>query len=310
MKIFLIVIFSLLVFFLVVFALFLLIGVITFKFSLSRKGKLKRIIETRNKKAENENNELQTYFSSNNFEKLSIISNDELKLQGFYKDNGQNRLAILVHGYGGTHLDMFKYAQIYEEMHYDILAIDLRTHGESEGEILTMGLYEHYDLIKWIEKMLSIKQNYKIVLHGISMGASTVCMTLGEIIPNNVICAIEDSGFDNANNEFLHVYKKSKLKSKFIYKIFYNYTKNTKEIDLKSIDVCEKLRNSKLPVLFIHGDSDDFVPTDMVYKMYDCLPDSRRSLYIAKEAGHIQSIEVNFLEYKKQITRFLIKYNM
>ena len=310
MKIFLIIIFALLVLMLVVFALYLLIGAIAFRFSLSRKGKLKRGIELRNKIQEKDDKALQEYFSSDNFEKLSIISSDDLKLYGFYKDNGQTRLAILVHGYGGTHFDMFNYAKIYEDLGYDIFAMDLRTHGESEGDSLSMGLYEHYDIIKWIEKLLSIKPNYKIVLHGISMGASTVCMTLGEILPNNVICGIEDSGYDNANNELYYVYSRAKFLSKWFYKIFYHYTKNTKGLDLKAIDACEKLKNSKLPVLFIHGDSDNFVPTSMVYKLYDCLPDSRRVLYIGKDATHIKSIEVNFQEYKKQVSKFLSKYNM
>ncbi len=310
MKIFLILIFILLVLMLVVFALYLMVGAMAFHFSLSRNGKLKRKIEQRNQSQRNEDKSSQEYFSHNNFEKISIASSDDLKLYGFYKDNGKTRLAILVHGYGGTHFDMYSYAKIYEDLGYDIFAMDLRTHGESEGDTISMGLYEHYDLIRWIEKMLSIKPNYKIVLHGISMGASTVCMALGEPLPNNVICGIEDSGYDNANNELYYVYSKTKFLSNFLYKIFYHFTKNAKGLTLKAIDSCEKLKNSKLPVLFIHGDSDNFVPTSMVYKLYDCLPDSRKALYICKDSAHIKSIETDKQEYKKQIVNFLSRYNM
>ncbi len=308
MKIFLIVLFSLLVLLLLIFAIYLLIGHTAFKFSLSRNGKLKKGIELKNNIELKENDEIGKYFK--NFKKLEIISNDNLKLVGFYKDNDKFKLAILVHGYGGSHYDMYSYAKIFEERGYDIFCMDLRAHSQSEGDILTMGLYEHFDLIKWIEKLLEIKPNYKIVLFGVSMGASTVCMSLGEILPNNVICAIEDCGYDNANKEFIHVYSKTPFKSKCIYKIFYNYTKNTKEIDLNAIDVCEKLKKSKLPVLFIHGDSDDFVPTDMVYNLYDCLPESRRQLYIVKDATHTKSIDVNVKEYKSQLNKFLDKYGM
>ena len=310
MKIFLIIILVLLALLLVLTAVYLLIGHIAFRFSLSRGGKLKKGIEIKNKLELQAKPEIREYFNSQDFKKLEITSNDDLKLYGFYKDNNQTKLAILVHGYGGSHYDMYSYSKLFETREYDIRAIDLRAHGISEGDMLTMGLYEHFDVIKWINKMLEIKSQYKIVLFGISMGASTVCMSLGELLPNNCICAIEDCGYDNANKEFMHVYSKTKLKSKFIYKIFYNYTKRTKEIDLNSIDVCEKLKKSKLPVLFIHGDKDDFVPTNMVYNLYDSLPPSRRQLYIAKDATHTKSIDVNEKEYKRQVYNFLDKYNM
>lgn len=308
MRFFLIMMFAILVLILIIFAGYLLIGYFSFRFVLSRNGKLKKGIECKSLHSLNLQPEIKEYFS-NRFKKLEIVSNDDLKLFGFYKDNNSTKLAILVHGYGGNHFDMYSYAKIFEERDYDILSIDLRAHGISEGNYLTMGLYEHYDLLKWIEKMLSIKNNYKIVLFGISMGASTVCMTVGEHLPNNVICAIEDCGYDNANKQIKYVYSKTKL-AKLFYRIFYNYTKKTKEIDLKSIDMTEKLKKSKIPLMFIHGEKDDFVPTDMVYNLYNSIPDSRRCLYIAKDATHTKSIDVNVKEYSKRVYKFLDKYCM
>ena len=308
MRFFLITMFVILVLILVIFAFYLLIGYFSFRFALSRRGKLKRGIELKSRNALSSQPEISKYFSEG-FEKIEMTSNDGLKLYGFYKDNNQNKLALLVHGYGGDHFDMYSYAKIFEERGYDICAIDNRTHGISEGEILTMGLYEHFDLIEWIKKLLSKKCNYKIVLFGILMGASTVCMSLGENLPNNVICAIEDCGYDNANRQMKYVYSKTKL-AKLFYKIFYDYTKRTKDIDLKAIDVNEKLRNSKIPVLFIHGEKDDFVPTEMVYSLYESMPENRRFLYIAKEATHTKSIDVNEKEYKKIVYKFLDKYCM
>lgn len=310
MKILLIILFVLLALVLVVLGGYLLTGWALYRFSLSRQGKLKRGIEIKNKCELKKRPEIEKYFNKDDFKKLTITSTDDLKLYGFYKDSNKDRLAILVHGYGGNHTDMYSIAQLFEERGYDILSFDQRAHGESEGEGLSMGLYEHRDLLLWINKMLELKPNYKIVLFGISMGASTVCMALGENLPNNVICGIEDCGYDNANNEFILVYSKSKIKSRFIYNIFYNYTKNTKGLDLKKVDACDYLRKSKLPMLFIHGDLDDFVPTKMVYNLYNCLPEQRRQLYIAKDAKHTRSIDVNLTEYKRQLFTFLDKYYM
>ena len=308
MRFFLITLFSILILILIFFTIYLLIGYFSFRFALSRNGKLKKGIECKSKLALDSQPEIKKYFSSD-FKKLEILSNDELKLYGFYKDNRKNNLAILVHGYGGDHYDMYSYAKIFEKRGYDILAVDLRAHGISEGNYFSMGLFEHYDLLKWIEKMLTIKCTYKIVLFGISMGASTVCMTVGETLPNNVICAIEDCGYDNANKQMKYVYSKTKL-AKLFYKIFYDYTKKTKGIDLKAIDMIEKLKKCKIPMLFIHGEKDDFVPTVMVYNLYDCLPESRRAIYIAKDATHTKSIDVDAKEYINQLNRFLQKYNM
>ena len=305
MKIFLIILLVLLVLILIVGAVYLIIGYVTFNFALSRKGKLKKEIELKSKSSLSKQPEIENYFS--NFEKLEVKSNEDLKLVGFYKNNNKDKLALLVHGYGGSHYDSYSYSKIFEERGYDILAIDLRAHGESEGDYLTMGLNEHYDILKWIERLLKLNRNYKIVLFGISMGASTVCMTIGETLPNNVICAIEDCGYDNANNQLKYVYSKTKF-VKLFYKIFYNYTLKSKGIDLKKIDAVEKLKSSKIPVLFIHGDKDDFVPTAMVYKLYEAVSQSRRDIYIAKDASHTKSIDVNEKEYKRRIDKFLTKY--
>ena len=305
MRIFLFVILALLALLLVVMGLNLLIGYFGYRFAMSRKSILKRGIEKRSKNKRSE--ECKTYFSQ--FEKLSIVSSDNLKLYGFYKDNNSNNLAIVVHGYGGNHFDVYMQCMMFERRGYSILALDLRAHGDSEGDMLTMGLYEHTDLISWIEKMLEIK-NYKIVLYGISMGASTVCMALGEKLPSNVICAIEDCGFDNANREFSYVFSRNKFKLKWIYKIFYRYVKTVKKIDLKKIDVAKKLAKSQLPVLFIHGGADNFVPTEMVYNLYGAVNESRARLFIVEGAGHGDAFESNPSLYRQEVYNFLSKYLM
>lgn len=310
MKIFLIVVLAILVLFLVVFGVYLTLGYLSYHFAMARNSRFKKKIEERSKKSYKENEELNKYFNKEDFEEIEIFSNDDLKLKAMYKNKQCQKLAILVHGYGGTYKDMYNYAKIYEERGYDILAIDMRAHGKSEGDFLSFGLYEHYDLLRWIDKMLEYNKNYKIVLHGVSMGASTVCMCVGEKLPNNVICAIEDCGYDNAYNQTYYVFSKMKLKLSFVYKIFYNYLKKTKNLDLKQIDMCSKLKKSSIPIFFIHGDSDNFVPTEMVYKLYECLPDTRRALYISKDTTHAVSIENDFKEYKSHVNKFLDKYCM
>lgn len=244
------------------------------------------------------------------FKKLSITSADNLKLCGFYKDNSCGRVVLLVHGYGGNHRHMAKYVKLFERKGYDILAIDMRSHGESEGRDITMGQKESEDLKLWIEKLLQLKNHYKIVLFGVSLGASSVCLTAGEQLPSNVVLAIEDSGFDNADKELKFMFLQHKIMSKLCYNIFYNYTKKSQELDLKKVDVTSKIKNSRLPILFIHGDSDKIVPTEMVYNLSSQVPDNRKDVYIGKDSGHVGSYKNNAYEYERVVKSFLSKYNM
>lgn len=309
MKIVLYISLSIMILILIVLAIYLIIGYSAYRFSLTRKGGvIKRILKKYDSHLEKVGSNKE--FFNENFSKIYIESEDKLKLCGFYKDNNSSKLAILVHGYAGDHLEVANAGEIFDRKGYDILAIDMRTHGLSEGWHLTMGKDESKDLLLWIQKMLEIKNNYKIVLYGQSMGASTVCLTLGEKIPNNVVLAIEDCGYDNADKQFAYVYSKQKFHIKLFYKIFNVFAKKTMELDLKSVDATQKLKLSKVPILFIHGDKDDFVPTQMVYNLSAQIPETRRKIYIAKDAGHVMSYAVDPKRYEREIVDFLNQYYM
>lgn len=302
------IILSILILLLLGLGIYLLIGYCLYKFCLTRKGKMVRKIQ---KKYAAHLNMLS--ISNENFKDykvIEIISEDKLKLKGFYKDNNFSKLAILVHGYGRDHLETGNIAQMFENKGYDILAIDMRSHGKSEGYAITMGQEESCDLLLWINKMLEFKAHYKIVLFGLSMGATTVCLTLGKNLPQNVVLAIEDCGFDNAEKELSYVYSKTKFHFKFIFKIFTKFVNKTIGLNLKSIDACQSLKNSRLPILFIHGEKDEFVPTEMVYNLSAQVPENRKSVYIALDSSHTLSSFVNKKTYEKKVYEFLDKYYM
>ena len=287
---------------------YLLLGLYLYRYSLSRKSKLKRSIE-RNSKDYFKDMKLDVDYFNKDFKTLNVTSLDNLKLFGYYKDNNGQKLVILVHGFGGTHIDMTNYSKLFEEKGYDILAIDVRAHGKSEGDFVSLGLYEQEDLKLWINEVLKIKQSYKIVLFGLSLGASTVCLSTTEL-PNNVVLAIEDSGFDNAWKEVEHIFKKTNLKMKIFLKIFYHFMKVTKGVDLKKIDVTSNLRKSKIPILFIHGGNDYFVPSSMVYNLYDAVPQTRKELFVCKDASHVMSYSIATTKYRRIVKSFLEKYYM
>ncbi len=137
------------------------------------------------------------------------IENDGLLLQGYLRINPDSDLfVILVHGYTGSAGTMLEYSDYYIDSGYNVLIIDHRAHGNSEGKFSTMGIKETDDILSWIDFIVSINPNAKIVLHGISMGAATIMMVSGsDDLPSNVIAAIEDCGFTSIYDEFTHQIK-------------------------------------------------------------------------------------------------------
>ena len=133
---------------------------------------------------------------------ITATNNGELKLHAYEIMNKSNIWAIVVHGYYGQGKDMIYYAKEYCNRGYNVLMIDLRGHGQSEGDYIGMGWHDRLDLIDWINYLVSKNSNCEIILHGVSMGAATVMMATGEELPNNVKIAIEDCGYSSIWDEF------------------------------------------------------------------------------------------------------------
>lgn len=308
MKIFSIVILALLGLMLVVMATYLIIGMVSFKISLSRKSTTKRLVNKSMQKTLSAYKIDFCWWDKFDFQTLSLISKDGLKLVGHFLQNKSNELAIIVHGYGADYREMQLYAKYFVEKNYNVLAVENRAHGNSEGKMMGMGWFDRLDLIQWINLMLEKNANYQIVLMGLSMGASTVCMASGEKLPSNVKAIISDCAFANVYEQFRYVFNhKTHLPAFPILNIFNVYTKATYKFDMKKADATMQVKKTKVPILFIHGDKDSFVPTENVYKLYNATPENLRQLYIAEGADHAMSYPINEMEYEKQLNLFLNK---
>lgn len=284
---------------------YIITGNIIYKSIFSRNSKIKKQIE----KKKNFDEEI-AFWDKNNFIDVSIQSYDNLKLFGKYLNNGSSHIALLVHGYGGNYCDMMKYASIFLKQGFDILAVDNRAHGKSEGDTVGMGWVDRCDITKWCEFLTTQNCNYKVVLFGQSMGASAVCMASAEKNNCNIVAIIEDCGFDNTYRQVCHLYKKTKLHSKLFLDIFVSYANRRNGYDMKQADCIKQLKKSCLPIFIIHGGEDDFVPTEMAYNIYNSLDDNRKQLYIVPGAKHTESYDVNEKKYIRKINEFLNKYDI
>ena len=238
------------------------------------------------------------------------ISNGKINLHSYeVKNKKESKIwVIVVHGYTDSAYFMVNSAKMFLNYGYNVLMPDLRAHGKSNGKYIGMGWLDRLDLMCWIDYLIATYGNIKIILYGISMGAATVMMASGEKLPSNVRMVIEDCGYTSVWEEFA-----GKLKTLFHMPTFpalYNanlITKIRAGYSLKKASAIKQIKKSKLPMLFIHGDQDKFVPFYMLDKLYESANCKKEKLVI-KNAGHAEAQWIEPEKYWHTVRKFIKKY--
>ena len=227
--------------------------------------------------------------------------------------NAEGRTAVVVHGYTNNSIDMLHIARIYNnEMHYNVVLPDLHGHGLSQGDDIQMGWFDRLDVLKWIDlapKMFStVGDSMRLVVHGVSMGAATTMCVSGEHTPDYVKCFVEDCGYTSAWDEFAH-----ELRGRFSlpeFPLLYTASWLTQAKygwSFKEASPLKQVAKCKKPMFFIHGDKDTFVPTWMVYPLYEAKPQPKQ-LWIAPGSEHAFAYRDHREEYIKKVEAFVGKY--
>lgn len=246
--------------------------------------------------------------NDSNYTDEYITSSDKLKLHSYKvtNQNNSNKWVIAVHGYTSEGINMSTYAKHYYDNGYNVLIPDLRAHGLSEGNYIGMGWDDRLDIISWINYILNENPNAEIILHGVSMGAATVLMTSGEEIPSNVKAIVADCGYTSVWDEF--AYQLDDLFSLPEFPIL-NVSSMVAKIRagyfLGEASSLEQVKNSKTPILYIHGDKDDFVPYYMMEELYNATSSEKEMLTI-KGAEHAKASEIDPETYWNTVNLSLI----
>ena len=247
-----------------------------------------------------------------NLRDTTIVAPDGVLLHAYYVNAAKptGKTAILVHGYTANSFRMMMLGQIYNEnLGFNILLPDLRYHGKSEGEFVQMGWKDRLDVMQWIEVAREMYgEDTQIVAHGVSMGAATVMMLSGENLPAYVKCFVEDCGYTSVWDEF---YGGMQQQMKSLTPIMLSIASFVCKVEhgwgFKEASSLRQVAKCKLPMLFIHGEKDDFVPTAMVYPLYEAKPEPKE-LWIAPEASHARSYHFQTETYIQKVCDFVGKY--
>lgn len=239
-------------------------------------------------------------------EEVFITSFDGLKLRGnFYEFAPGAPIELMVHGYRGTaERDLCGGVQRCFSIGRSCLLIDQRGAGGSEGSVITFGINERRDCLAWVDFLIRrFGPEIPIILTGISMGASTVMMTAGEKLPDNVVGIIADCGFSSAREIICKVIAQLKLPCRLAYPFVKLGARLFGHFDLEETSAVEAMSRCRIPVFFIHGEADDFVPCSMSRACYDACA-APKYLFTVPGAGHGLGYLADLQGYVRELTVF------
>lgn len=237
-----------------------------------------------------------------------IKSFDGLRLYGALLENYSDKIVICVHGFTGSgKKDFASLAQAYYKNGYNVLLVDNRAHGQSEGKYVGFGVLDRFDLRNWVKYVINrFGSNVQIFLHGISMGAATVLMA-SSIMPKNVRGIIADCGFTSVYEIFEYVLKRDYHLPKFPIIYLTNIMSKIRAgYGYKDVNTTAEIARSDIPILFIHGENDEFVPLWMTMKNYSHCK-AYKELFIVKESEHAESHYIDKKGYERRILTFIEK---
>lgn len=245
-------------------------------------------------------------------EDFYIKSFDGLTLHAKYFEYAKGATTeIMFHGYrGSAERDLSGGIQRCFALGRNVLLVDQRTSCGSEGTVITFGVNEHKDCLAWVA--FAVKHfgpDVKLVLTGISMGASTVLMAAGKPLPPNVVGVLADCGFSSAKKIIKKCARDIHVPDSLVYPFIKLGAKLFGHFDLEEYTPLEAMKTCKIPVIFFHGEDDAFVPCDMSRELYAACQSPKRLVTIP-EAGHGLVYVIDNDKYFNAVCEFFTEHGV
>ena len=249
------------------------------------------------------------WLKTQDVQELRVLSYDDHLLYGRFIPAENARATIIqFHGYRSHFcVDFSASMRYYHDKGYNLLMVDQRAHGKSEGKYITFGVKERYDVLSWVTYVsLMLGEDHPIFLGGLSMGATTVCMASDLDFPGNVVGVIADCGFSSPA-DILGVLAESQyhVPGRLAVAFLNVFSRLFCGFGLREWSTSDALSNTRLPVAFFHGLDDQLVPSQMSRKSYDAccsekvlteFPGAGHGTSWLKDKARYQSVLESFME--------------
>ena len=239
-------------------------------------------------------------------ETKKIQSRDGTHLVGHWMPvEKPRRIVVAMHGWRSAwDNDFGMIADFLLDNHCSVLFAEQRGQGGSGGQYMGFGLMERYDCLDWVSWVNEeTGSKLPVYLCGISMGASTVLMAGGLKLPNNVRGIMADCGYTSAVDIWKHVAKTLHVSYGICGKPAGRLARKRLRIAMDAESCPQALSRCKVPVLFVHGTDDRFVPVEMTYENYKACASPKR-LFIVPGAEHGMSYLVDSKGYESAVKTF------
>lgn len=254
----------------------------------------------------------QMWLHEHDTDPRDMVNSDGLRLRAHYipADNAK-RTILAFHGWHGRwDIDFSASSPFLHELGCNLLIVEERGQGESEGQEMTFGKKEYKDVLEWVSwYQKEMDSEIDIYLAGVSMGATAVLLTANADLPSQVKGIVADCGFSSAYEIIRLVGKRSFHTPEHPFMDTLNaYCRKKHGFDLREVDVTEAMEQAKVPILFIHGKADHFVPCWMSAESYEKC-NSPKDILLVEGAGHGQSFVKGMESYLEKVRTFFAKYD-
>jgi pimeloyl-ACP methyl ester carboxylesterase len=240
---------------------------------------------------------------------MSSPRGERIHADVFLQEKPSGIWVICMHGFSSCPRDLGPAVKQFRQWGWNALVPPLCGHGDSECKSVSMGWLDRIDIAAWAAYLVREYGSPRIILYGGSMGGAAVMMTLGEPLPGNVVCAVEDCGYSSLWDEYAHQAREFLHLGPIVRPALSALdivTRLRSGFSVREASCVEQLKKSKTPTLFIHGDADNIVPFWMLQKVYDACP-CEKEMLVVQGAGHGESQQQEAL-YFGAIKRFCERY--
>jgi fermentation-respiration switch protein FrsA (DUF1100 family) len=239
-------------------------------------------------------------------EEVEVMSDDGLTLRGLFieKFKDSKKIIVIVHGYNLAYPKSLCFVEMFFKEGFNVLLVDQRGHGRSEGWYATYGYYEKFDLDCWVNWGRSrIGKDAVIGLHGQSMGGATALEYAS--INKHVKFIIADCPYSDTWELMKHQFRKLNHVPVFPFAFAVDHRiKKKVGFSFKDVSPIKSIKDKEIPVMFIHGAEDEFVPTYMSEEMFN-IKQGYKKLVIIRGAEHANAYSTDRELYEREVRSFL-----